>query len=144
VRTRRLRRERRRRPGPYGDYEGLRTVEIRRKNPGWSLFRDGCPGGESVEEVGARADRVIARLRATSGRHLVFGHGHFTRVLAVRWLALPPEVGQLFYLSTASLSILGYEHSLEEPALHLWNDDRHVHEETTRSASHARLLGAKE
>ena len=124
----------------------LRTVEIRRKNPRLVAFSRRLPWAvsRSKRSGAASADRVIARLRATSGRHLVFGHGHFTRVLAVRWLALPPEAGQLFYLSTASLSILGYEHSLEEPALHLWNDDRHVHEETTRSASHARLLGAKE
>jgi broad specificity phosphatase PhoE len=127
----------------YGEYEGVRTVEIRRQNPDWSLFRDGCPGGESVEQVGARADRLIERLRAAGGRQLLFGHGHFFRVLAARWLGLPTEAGRLLYLSTASLSIQGYEHSLDEPAMHLWNDDRHVHEDTTRSASHARLIGAK-
>jgi broad specificity phosphatase PhoE len=110
----------------YGDYDGLTTVEIRRKNPGWSLFRDGCPGGESVQQVGARADRLITRLRELEGRQLLFGHGHFFRVLAARWLGLPPSDGRLLYLSTASLSIQGYEHSLEEPAIHLWNDDRHV------------------
>jgi broad specificity phosphatase PhoE len=110
----------------YGEYDGLKTVDIRRKNPGWSLFRDGCPGGESLEQVGARADRLITRLRAHEGRQLLFGHGHFFRVLAARWLGLPPSDGRLLYLSTASLSIQGYEHSLEEPAIHLWNDDRHV------------------
>ena len=110
----------------YGEYDGLTTVEIRRKNPDWSLFRDGCPGGESVEQVGARADRLIARLRAIDGRQLLFGHGHFFRVLAARWLGLPLRHGRLLYLSTASLSIQGYEHSLDEPAIHLWNDDRHV------------------
>jgi broad specificity phosphatase PhoE len=110
----------------YGEYDGQTTVEIRRKNPGWSLFRDGCPRGESVEQVGARADRLIARLRTFEGRQLLFGHGHFFRVLAARWLGLPPSEGRLLYLSTASLSIQGYEHSLEEPVIRLWNDDRHV------------------
>jgi broad specificity phosphatase PhoE len=110
----------------YGEYEGLTSVEIRSKNPGWQLFRDGCPGGESIEQVGARADRVIERLRATSGKQLVFGHGHFTRVLAARWLGLPADHARLLFLGTASLSIQGYEHSLAEPAIHLWNDDRHV------------------
>jgi probable phosphoglycerate mutase len=110
----------------YGQYDGLRTDEIRRVRPEWSLFRDGCPGGESVAEVGARADRIIARLRPRGGRILLFGHSHFFRVLAVRWLDLPPSAGSLFFLGTASLSILGYEHSPSEPSMRLWNDDRHV------------------
>lgn len=110
----------------YGDYDGLTTVEIRRKNPDWSLFRDGCPGGESVEQIGARADRLITRLRASGGRQLLFGHSHIFRVLAARWLGLPPAGGRLLYLSTAALSVTGYEHSLDEPVIHLWNDDRHV------------------
>jgi broad specificity phosphatase PhoE len=110
----------------YGEYEGRTTAEIRKERPGWFLFRDGCPGGESVEAVGARADRVIARLRAIDGRVLLFGHGHFFRVLASRWLGLPPGDGRLFVLSTAALSILGYEHNRDEPGLRLWNDDRHV------------------
>ncbi len=110
----------------YGRFDGLTTDEIRRQQPGWSLFRDGCPGGESVEAVEARADRVISRLRSLSGRILLVGHGHFFRVLAARWLGLSPSDGRLFYLSTASLSVLGYEHSRDEPALRLWNDVRHV------------------
>ena len=110
----------------YGQYDGKTTDEIRRENPGWSLFRDGCPGGESVTAVGARADRVAARLRAVGGRVLLFGHGHFFRVLSARWLGLPASDGRLFYLSTASLSILGYEHSRDKPVVRLWNDDRHV------------------
>jgi broad specificity phosphatase PhoE len=110
----------------YGQYEGRRTAEIRQERPDWYLFRDGCPGGESVEAVGARADRVVARLRAIDGSILFFGHSHFFRVLAARWLRLPPSDGRLFLLSTASLSILGYEHSREEPVIRLWNDDRHV------------------
>jgi probable phosphoglycerate mutase len=110
----------------YGEYEGLTTDEIRRRRPGWDLFRDGCPGGESVEAVASRADRVIARVRAIEGRTLLFGHSHFFRVLAARWLGLPPGDGRFFLLGTASLSILGYEHSRDEPAIRLWNDDRHV------------------
>jgi broad specificity phosphatase PhoE len=110
----------------YGRYEGKTTAEIRKENSNWSLFRDGCPDGESVATVGARADRVIARLRGLDGRVLLFGHSHFFRVLAARWLGLIPADGRLYYLSTASLSILGYEHSLDDPVIRLWNDDRHV------------------
>ncbi|HZW29614.1 MAG TPA: histidine phosphatase family protein [Isosphaeraceae bacterium] len=110
----------------YGRYEGRTTAEIRQERPDWFLFRDGCPGGESVEAVGARADRVIARLRPVEGRTLLFGHSHFFRVLGARWLGLPPSDGRLLLLSTASLSLLGYEHSRGEPVLRLWNDDRHV------------------
>ena len=110
----------------YGRYDGKTTAEIRNENPDWSLFRDGCPGGETVAAVGARADRVIARLRNLDGRVLLFGHSHFFRVLAARWLGQFPADGRLYFLGTASLSILGYEHSLDEPVVRLWNDDRHV------------------
>jgi probable phosphoglycerate mutase len=110
----------------YGRYDGLTTAEIRRENPGWSLFRDGCPGGESVQDVGTRADRVVAKLRAIDDRVLLFGHAHFFRVLAARWLGLAPSDGRLLYLSTASLSVPGYEHSREEPVIRLWNDVRRV------------------
>jgi broad specificity phosphatase PhoE len=110
----------------YGRYEGRRTVDIRKERPGWYLFSDGCPGGESVEAIGARADRVVARLRSVEGNALVFSHGHILRVLAARWLGLPAGEARLFLLSTAALSILGYEHALNEPAIRLWNDDRHV------------------
>jgi broad specificity phosphatase PhoE len=110
----------------YGQYEGQRTTDIRQARPGWELFRDGCPGGEAVEAVGARADRVVARLRAVEGNVVVFSHGHFLRVLAARWLGLPAGAARHFVLSTAALSILGYEHTRDEPALRLWNDDRHV------------------
>jgi probable phosphoglycerate mutase len=112
----------------YGQYEGLTTAEIRSKNPGWNMFRDGCPGGESVAAIGSRADRVVARLRNCPGRVLLFGHSHMFRVLAARWLALPPQDARLFVLGTASLSLLGYEHDRDEPAIRLWNDDRHVRE----------------
>jgi probable phosphoglycerate mutase len=110
----------------YGAYEGLTTAEIRRERPGWHLFRDGCPGGESVEAVGARADRVVARLKESPGRVILFGHGHFFRVLAARWLGLPAAHARDFWLGTAALSILGYEHDLNDPVIRLWNDDRHA------------------
>jgi probable phosphoglycerate mutase len=110
----------------YGDYEGKRTAEILQGRPGWQLFRDGCPGGESPADVGARADRVIARLRAASGNALVFSSGHILRVLAARWLGLPPDGGRYLLLSTASVSALGYEHDSTEPVLKFWNDTRHV------------------
>jgi probable phosphoglycerate mutase len=112
----------------YGELEGKKTAEILATHPGWFLFRDGCPGGESVAQIGARADRVVARLRSATGDVLVFAHAHVLRVLAARWLGLPPGNAQFFLLSTAALSILGYEHNdREEPALCLWNDDHHVH-----------------
>ncbi len=110
----------------YGDDEGLTTAEIRARRPGWQLFRDGCPGGESVESVGARADRVVDRLKQASRRVILFGHGHFFRVLGARWLGLPPGDARHFWLGTAALCILGYEHTLDEPAILLWNDDRHA------------------
>jgi len=113
----------------YGQYEGRRTADIRQERPGWDLFRDGCPGGESVAAVGARADRVIARLRAVDGHVLLFSHGHFLCVLAARWLGLSAGDARYFVLSTGALSILGYEHTRDEPALRLWNDARHVVEE---------------
>ena len=110
----------------YGEYEGRRSVEIHAKRPEWRLFRDGCPGGESPGEVGARADRILRRVRAQKGDVLLFSSGHFLRVLAARWLGLEPAAGRLFLLSTASLSALSYEHSLSEPAVRLWDDARHV------------------
>ncbi len=110
----------------YGDYEGRRTNEIHVARPGWQLFRDGCPGGESPAAVGARADRVVRRVRAVAGNVVLFSSGHFLRVLAARWLALEPAAGRHFLLATASLSALGYEHDLSEPVIRLWNETRHV------------------
>jgi probable phosphoglycerate mutase len=110
----------------YGDYEGKTTAEILKERPDWDLFRDGCPGGESMASVGARADRVIARLRAIGGDVLVFSSGHFLRVLGARWLGLEPAAGRYFYLGTAALSIAGYEHNLSGPVVRLWNDRNHV------------------
>ncbi len=110
----------------YGEYEGRLTSDIHRERPDWQLFRDGCPGGESPKEVGARADRVVKRVRAVGGDVLLFSSGHFLRVFAARWLGLEPGAGRFFLLSTASLSALGYEHNLSEPVIRLWDDTRHV------------------
>ena len=111
----------------YGEYEGRRTAEILAERPGWELFRDGAPGGESPKQVSERADRVVRRVRAVSGDVLIFTSGHFMRVLATRWLGLEPTVNcKFFMLSTASLSALGYEHDLSRPVIRLWNETRHV------------------
>jgi probable phosphoglycerate mutase len=103
----------------YGDYEGLTSAEIVRERPGWSLWRDGCPGGETAEGVGERADRAIAELR-TVGRAAVFSHGHFLRVLGARWIELSPAHGANLGLSPGALSALGYEH--DAPILARWNE----------------------
>jgi broad specificity phosphatase PhoE len=108
----------------YGDYEGRTTAEIRRERPDWSLFRDGCPNGETIEQVSLRADRLIARLRAFNGDALLFGHSHMFRILAARWLALPAQGGALFKLAPASVSIISFEHTVDDPVIALWNDDR--------------------
>jgi probable phosphoglycerate mutase len=111
----------------YGQYEGRRTAEIRAERPDWELFRDGCPGGESPLEVGARADRVVKRVRAVPGNVLIFTSGHFMRVLATSWLGLEPSVNcKFFMLSTASLSAVGYEHDVSRPVIRLWNETGHV------------------
>ena len=112
----------------YGEYEGLRTTEIRAKNPDWQLFRDGCPGGESPDHVGTRADQVVSRVRGIKGDVMIFSSGHFLRALAARWLGLEPAAGRFFMLTTASVSVLGYENSLSQPVIRLWNDTRHVHD----------------
>ena len=110
----------------YGDYEGCKTVDIHKKRPDWELFRDGCPGGESPNDVSIRADHAIKRLREIDGNVLLFSSGHFLRVFAARWLGLEPALGRCFLLSTASLSALSYEHNLSQPAVRLWDDNRHV------------------
>ena len=106
----------------YGKYEGRRTSEIHLERPDWQIFRDGCPGGESPAQVGARADRVVSRVRAIDGNVLLFSSGHFLRTLAARWLGLEPGAGSYLLLGTAGLSVLGYEHNLSQPAIHLWNE----------------------
>jgi broad specificity phosphatase PhoE len=111
----------------YGAYEGRTSDDILKERPGWELFRDGCPGGESPGQAGARADRVVTRLRAVTGNALVFSSGHFMRLLTTRWLGLGEAVpGRHLMLNTASLSALGYEHDLSRPVIRLWNDDHHV------------------
>ena len=108
----------------YGAYEGRRTAEIRAERPGWRLFKDGCPGGETLQAVSLRADRVIARIRALGSDVFVFAHRDILRILAARWLSLSAVEARHFYLTTASLSILGYDHDLDEPVIRLWNDAR--------------------
>jgi probable phosphoglycerate mutase len=103
----------------YGEYEGLTPKQIQDKAPGWMLFTDGCPGGESPQQVGARADRVIARVRAQDGNVALFAHGHVFRVLAARWIELPPQAGSHFLLDTATLNILSYYRGI--PAVKQWN-----------------------
>jgi broad specificity phosphatase PhoE len=110
----------------YGQYEGLRTKEIHEQRPDWRLFRDGCPGGETADQVGVRADRIVARARSFSGNVLLFSSGHFLRVLTARWLGLEASAGRYFILDTASLSMLGYEHDQSEPAIRRWNDVGHL------------------
>jgi broad specificity phosphatase PhoE len=103
----------------YGDYEGRTTPDIRSSRPDWTLWRDGCPGGESASQVGARVDRVTSRMRSEDGPIAVFGHGHCLRVLAARWTELPPQAGNVFALDTATVSRLGWER--EQPVVRLWN-----------------------
>lgn len=107
----------------YGRFEGLTTAEIREQWPDWMVFRDGAPGGESPDDVSARAGRVVGRLRSVDSDTLIFSHGHFLRALAARWLGLPLASGAHFILAPAAISILGYEHgNRAEPALIRWND----------------------
>ena len=103
----------------YGEYEGLTTKQIQSARPGWSVFHHGCPGGESPEQVAARADRVLAKVRATDGNVALFAHGHILRVIAARWVNQPPSFGEHLLLDTATLSVLGYYY--DTPALKTWN-----------------------
>jgi len=110
----------------YGAYEGLRTVDIQAERPGWRLFEDGCPGGETLEDLATRADRVIARIRALERDVLVFAHREILRILIARWIALPALEARRIYLETSSVSILRYDHGLDEPVIYLLNDVRRV------------------
>ncbi len=114
----------------YGHYEGRRTKEIHEEKSDWLIFRDGCPGGESPEDVAKRCDGLIQKIQLleknTSGNILLFAHAHILRMLAARWLHQSAQSGALYLLSTASLSILGYEHHLLEPVIRLWNDTSHL------------------
>lgn len=105
----------------YGAYEGRRTVEIEVERPGWRLFRDGCPGGETLDSVATRTDHVIDRMRAGGDTVLVFGHREVLRILGARWIGLAPIEGRRLLLATATLSVLGYDHDLTEPVIHAWN-----------------------
>jgi probable phosphoglycerate mutase len=104
----------------YGEYEGLTTKEIQERRPGWTLWRDGCPGGESPAQVGARADVVIASLSTLRGQAAIFAHGHILRVLAARWIEAEPRLGARLMLSTGAIGVLGYEHGAG--ALRRWNE----------------------
>ena len=110
----------------YGDYEGRRTVDIRAEHPRWGLFENGCPGGETLLDVAARAERVIAKIRALENNVLVFAHRDILRILMARWVALPALEARRLDLATASLSTLGYDHGLDEPVIHQLNDARHA------------------
>jgi broad specificity phosphatase PhoE len=113
----------------YGKFNGHTIAEILAMRPGWQLFRDGCPGGESPSQISERADRVVQRVRAIPGDVLLFSSGHFLRVLTARWLGVEIRwANSRFLLGTASLSALGYEHTMSEPVIRLWNDDHHVTE----------------
>jgi broad specificity phosphatase PhoE len=106
----------------YGDYEGMLSAEILSARPGWNLFRDGCPNGESPQQVAARADRLIARCRSMEGHVALFTHGHFGRVLGVRWVGLPVGDGEFLLLDTASIGVLGFEHgNTANPVIGHWN-----------------------
>src|SRR5262249_57085031 len=109
----------------YGSYEGRTTAEIHAQIPGWDLFRDGCPGGETPDQVAARADKVIERVRGIVGNVLLFSSGHFLRMIAARWLGLEAGAGRYFMLGTASLSELGYEHDRSDPVMRLWDETHH-------------------
>ena len=106
----------------YGAYEGRTTVDIHAERPNWQLFLDGAPGGESPDQIGARADRLIRRVRASEGNTLLFSSGHFLRVFAARWLGLEPGAGRYFFLGTASLSAVGYGHDRSDPVIRLWDE----------------------
>jgi broad specificity phosphatase PhoE len=109
----------------YGDYEGRTTADIRVERPGWSLWKDGVPGGEDVEDVGRRVDRVIARARQADGDVALFAHGHVLRILAARWVELEPADGRRFALDPATVSVLGWER--ETPVISRWNDPDAAH-----------------
>jgi probable phosphoglycerate mutase len=106
----------------YGRFEGIRTKEILNQQPGWELYRDGCPEGERPNDVAARADGFIARVRRIEGDVLAFSSGHIIRMIAARWLGLPPDAGRFFYCRPASVGVLGFEHkNCDEPIIGLWN-----------------------
>jgi broad specificity phosphatase PhoE len=111
----------------YGEFEGLTSVEIKARKPDWDLFRDGGPGGETPAQIADRAERVAAQLKKQTGNVLVFAHGHYLRVLAARWCRADVSLGRRLLLGTSSISVLWFDHNTrDEPAIMLWNDDRHL------------------
>jgi probable phosphoglycerate mutase len=108
----------------YGDFEGRRTADIQKERPGWSLWRDGVPNGETIEQVSARAKRVLRRVSALDGDVALFSHGHLLRILAALWLGLSPTAGKLFALGTGSISVIGFEH--DQRVVERWNDSHHL------------------
>jgi probable phosphoglycerate mutase len=113
----------------YGRFEGKLTKDILKERPGWEMFRDGCPGGESPQDVAARADRFLARVRGLEGNVLAFSSGHVIRMIAACWLGLPPAAGRFFFCRPASVGVLGFEHnSRDEPIIGLWNYVTHPRE----------------
>lgn len=110
----------------YGNYEGKKTKDIVVSHPGWNLFDHGAPGGESLNDVAKRADHIIKEIRDVNADVAVISHGHFLRVFAARWLLQAPIFGKLIYLNTASISILGYEHDMNEPIIKTWNSVCHL------------------
>lgn len=109
----------------YGAYEGKTTERIWERRPGWEIFRDGCPDGESAADVAVRADRVIDRIRAIDANVLLVSHGHYLDIFAARWLGLEPVAGRCFFLGTAALSIVAYHHRRDNPIIRRWNDCSH-------------------
>lgn len=108
----------------YGEVEGRTTAEVQAQHPGWFLWVDGCTGGETVDEVGARADSVIDEVRSSDGDVCLVAHGHLLRILTARWLGLPAVGGRYFALDAAAISVLGYEH--DEPVMQRWNDTTYL------------------
>jgi broad specificity phosphatase PhoE len=125
----------------YGRYEGRTLADIRRVQPDWELFRDGCPGGESVSEVTERVDVIVTRLRTLPGRVLIFSSGHVLRVLAARWLEAPTMLGRGLALDPACISVLGYDHGESDRVIRLWNDSRRDVHAANRESSFAESLG---
>ncbi len=106
----------------YGNYEGIKTSEIKDKMPSWNLFEHGCPNGETIQDVEKRADVIISEIRNRNGDILIFSHGHFLRIFALRWIGIDTKFAKNILLGTAAMSVLGYDHNLNEPAMLLWND----------------------
>ena len=113
----------------YGRFEGRLTSEILKERPDWELYRDGCPHGEAPGDVAARADRFLARIHGNAGNVLAFSSGHIIRMIAARWLGLPPTVGRCFFCDPASVGVLGFEHdSREQPVIRVWNYETQLRE----------------